>query len=175
LVAGINYPLDKPVIIAGQELKRLPVNIYNFDPSLAPAGKTVLTVILNSDYEYWKQLKQDPERYKAEKEQTADKVIALLDRRFPGLAAQVEMRDVATPVTWERYTGNWQGSGEGWLITKRTLLIRMSKTLPGLKNFYMAGQWVHPGGGVPTAAMSGRWVTQIICHQDKRPFVTTTP
>ncbi len=175
LATGINYPLDKPVTIGGQELKRLPVHIYNFDPSLAPAGKTVLKVMLNSDYEYWKQLKQDPERYKAEKEQTADKVIALLDRRFPGLAAQVEMCDVATPVTWEHHTGNWQGSGEGWLITKKTLLMRMSKTLPGLKNFYMAGQWVHPGGGVPTAAMSGRWVTQIICHQDKRPFVTTTP
>jgi len=175
LVAGINYPLDEPVTIAGQEWKRLGVHIYNFDPSLAPAGKTVLKVMLNSDYEYWKKLKQDPERYKAEKEQIADKVIALLDRRFPGLAAQVEMCDVATPMTWERYTGNWQGSYEGWLISTKTLRMRMSKTLPGLDSFYMVGQWVEPGGGLPPAAMSGRNVTQIICKQDRRPFVTTTP
>ena len=47
--------------------------------------------------------------------------------------------------------------------------------LPGLKNFYMAGMWVEPGGGVPTAAMSGCNVTQIICKQDKRPFITTLP
>ena len=74
------------------------------------------------------------------------------------------MRDVATPVTWERYTGNWQGSMEGWLMTRKTFPpFRMSKTLPGLKSFYMAGQWVEPGGGVPTAAMSGRNVIQIIC------------
>ncbi len=174
-VAGINYPLDEPVTIGGKERKRLGVYVYNFDPSLAPVGKTVLKVMFNSDYEYWKKLKQDPERYKAEKEHIADKVIALLDQRFPGLAAQVEICDVATPLTWERYTGNWQGSFEGWLISTKTLGMRMSKSLPGLKNFYMAGQWVQPGGGLPPAAMSGRNVTQIICKQDKRPFVTTTP
>ena len=47
------------------------------------------------------------------KEQVADQVIELLDRRYPGLADQVEMRDVATPVTFERFTGNWQGSWMG--------------------------------------------------------------
>jgi len=174
-VAGINYPLDEAVTIAGKEWKRLGVYIYNFDPSLVPVGKTVLKVMFNSDYEYWKKLKQEPERYKAEKEHIADQVIALLDRRYPGLAAQVEMHDVATPMTWERYTGNWRGSYEGWLFSTKNFGMRMSKTLPGLKNFYMVGQWVEPGGGLPPAAMSGRNVTQIICKQDKRPFVTTTP
>jgi phytoene dehydrogenase-like protein len=172
---GTDFPLDEPVTIGGQERKRLNVQMYNFDPSLAAAGKTVMRVYFASDYEYWKKLKQDPERYEAEKEQIADQVVAALDRRFPGLAAQVEMRDVATPVTFERYTGNWQGTFLGWLISTKTLRMRMSKTLPGLKNFYMAGQWVEPGGGVPTAAMSGRNVTQIICKQDKKKFVTSTP
>ncbi|NQS89171.1 NAD(P)/FAD-dependent oxidoreductase, partial [Patescibacteria group bacterium] len=172
---GINYLLDEPVTIDRKERKRLGVHIYNFDPSLAPAGKTVLKVMFTSDYEYWKKLKQDPERYKTEKEQIADKVIALLDRRFPGLAAQVEMRDVATPMTFERYTGNWQGSYEGWLISTKTFGMRMSKILPGLKNFYMVGQWVEPGGGLPPAVMSGRNVTQIICKKDKKPFTTTVP
>jgi len=174
-VSGISYSLDEPVTIAGKERKRLDVQIYNFDPSLAPAGKTVVRIMLDSDYEYWKKLKQDPERYKAEKEQIADKVIALLDRRFPGLAAQVEMRDVATPMTWERNTGNWRGSFEGWLVTTKTIGMQMSKTLPGLENFYMAGQWVEPVGGLPPAAMSGRNAIQIICEEDKKPFVTSIP
>jgi phytoene dehydrogenase-like protein len=135
----------------------------------------VLKVLLNSDYEYWKKLKQDPVRYKAEKEQIADQVIALLDQRFPGLANQVEMRDLATPMTWERYTGNWRASHEGWLMTTKNLNMQMGKTLPGLKNFYMAGQWVEPGGSLPYVAVSGRNVTQIICKRDKRQFVATTP
>ena len=132
--------------------------------------------MLTSDYAYWKNLKQDPGRYKAGKEKIADQVIALLDQRYPGLAGQVEMRDVATPITWERYTGNWRGSFEGWLITKKTLPpFHMSKTLPGLKDFYMAGQWVEPGGGVPTAAMSGRNVIQILCKRDRKSFLAQTP
>jgi phytoene dehydrogenase-like protein len=129
-----------------------------------------------SDYTYWENLKQDAERYRAEKDQIADQVIALLDRRYPGLANQVEMCDVATPTTWERYTGNWQGSMEGWLITRKTFPpFRMSKTLPGLKDFYMVGQWVEPGGGLPPAAMSGRNIIQILCKRDKKNFVTKTP
>jgi phytoene dehydrogenase-like protein len=174
-VTGIDYPLDKPITVGGQERKRLSVQIYNFDPTLAPKGKTVVRVWFTSDYEYWKKLKQNSERYRAEKEQIADQVIASLDRRFPGLAAQVEMRDVATPLTFERYTGNWQGSFEGWLISTKTLMMSMSKTLPGLKNFYMTGQWVEPGGSLPTAVMSARNVTQIICKQDKKTFKTSTP
>jgi phytoene dehydrogenase-like protein len=174
-VTGINFPLDEPTTIAGREWRRLSTHIYNFDPSLAPAGKTLLTVMIDSDYEYWKQLSKDTERYNAEKEQIADKVVAALDKRFPGLAAQVEMRDVATPMTFERYTGNWQGTYEGWLPTTKSASMRMSKTLPGLADFYMVGQWVQPGGGLPTGVMTGRHVTQIICKHDKKQFVTNTP
>ena len=174
-VTGTDYPLDEPITIGGRERKRMTVQLYNFDPKLAPEGKTVVKVMFTTDYEYWKKLKQDPKRYKAEKERIADQVVAALDRRYPGLADQVEMRDVATPMTYQRYTGNWQGSFLGWLISTKTLRMRMSKTLPGLKDFYMAGQWVEPGGSVPTALMSGRHVTQVICKKDKKAFVATKP
>ena len=82
---------------------------------------------------------------------------------------------MATPMTWVRYTGNWRGSYEGWLLTPKTFMTSMSKTLPGLDNFYMAGQWVNPGGGMPSAAMSGSHTIQIICKKDKKEFVTSTP
>ncbi len=173
---GIDFPLDEPVTIAGKELNRLWVSaIHNFDPTLAPKGKTTLRLWFPTDYDYWKSLHEDPKRYKAEKEKIADTVVSLLDKRFPGLAEQVEMRDVATPMTYERYTGNWRGSFEGWLPTVETFGISISKTLPGLSNFYMTGQWVEPGGSIPNVAVSGRNVIQIICKQDKRQFVTTTP
>jgi hypothetical protein len=37
----------------------------------------------------------------------------------------------------------------------------------------MAGHWVEPGGGLPTAMKSGRDVAQIICKKDKRKFTTS--
>jgi hypothetical protein len=38
----------------------------------------------------------------------------------------------------------------------------------------MVGQWVG-ASSLPFAATSGRHVTQIICHKDNKPFVTTVP
>jgi phytoene dehydrogenase-like protein len=167
---GLDFPLEEPVKIGEQERDRLCVQIYNFDATLAPAGKTFMRVYYATDYEYWKDLARDPTRYGAEKEKIAESVIASLDRRFPGLAPKVEMWDVSTPLTYERYTGNWQGTFLGWRITTKTLRLRMGKTLPHLENFYMAGQWLEPGGGVPTAALSGRDAVQLLCRQDRKPF-----
>jgi phytoene dehydrogenase-like protein len=175
LVSGINYSLEEPVTIAGRKLTRLGVHVYNYDPSSSPKGKTVLKVLLNSDYDYWKDLRQDTKRYREEKKKIADQVISLLEQRFPSLGDLVEMSDVATPMTWERYTGNWKASHEGWLMTTKNMNMRLSKTLPGLTNFYMAGQWVMPGGSLPYVAVSGRDVIQVICKRDKKSFVTTTP
>ena len=50
---------------------------------------------------------------------------------------------------------------------------QLSKTLPGLDNFYMAGQWVAPGGGVPPVLYSGRQVIQLVCHADGKKFAVT--
>lgn len=172
---SIVYMLDKPVTIAGEERKWLSVSHHCFDPTLAPQGKSVITILISSNYDYWKPLSEDRDRYESEKNQIANDVINQLDKRFPGLKEQIEVVDVATPITYKRYTDNWQGSFEGWLITTKTFGMFMSKTLPGLESFYMAGQWVEPGGGLPPAALSGRNIIQIICKQDKKQFVAQIP
>jgi len=99
----------------------------------------------------------------------------LLDKRFPGLAQNLEATDVATPATFVRYTGNWQGSYEGWLPTPRILGRWLPFVLPGLKEFYMAGHWVVPGGGLPSAVLSGRYVAQLICARNGRTFAASPP
>jgi phytoene dehydrogenase-like protein len=86
--------------------------------------------------------------------------------------------DVATPLSFERYTGNWHGSVSGWILspeTMRLLLRGIPKTLPGLEGLFMAGQWVEPGGMVPMAAVSGRNVIQMICSEDGRRFRALEP
>ena len=132
--------------------------------------------MLKSPYSYWQRI-YGRKLYDTEQLQVAEQVIEQVERVHPGVGAAVEVTDVATPLSFERYTGNWQGATCGFLLTKETmrmLLFGVDKTLPGLGNFYMAGQWVEPGGSVPTAAMSGRQVIQLICHADGRPFATST-
>jgi phytoene dehydrogenase-like protein len=167
---GTVIKLDKPIIVAGEQKHELECMIYNFDSSLSPDGKTVLTVMIETRYEYWKELGKDQARYEAEKEVIVDEVISCLDKRFPGFATQVEMVDVATPNTFERYTGNWQASFEGWLPTPDVMSKAIPKTLPGLHNFYMAGQWVQPGGGLPCGITTGRDVVSRMCKQDGIKF-----
>jgi phytoene dehydrogenase-like protein len=173
---AVLIPLGEPINVGGEARRWLRLNHYCYDPTMAPQNKSVLTIpFLNNNYAYWKKLYEDRERYKAEKQGLADAVIDRLEKRYPGIRGQVEVVDVATPVTYERYTGNWQGSYMGWATTTETMGKSMNRTLPGLGNFYMAGQWVFFGGGVPGAVTSGRHVMQIICRQDNRPFVTTVP
>ncbi len=172
-ISGIDFPLDEPITLGDKTYTRLHFHAYNYDPCYAPEGKTMAIVMLPASYEYWKNLEDtDTELYQAKKTEAGERVMAALDKHFPGISADVEMCDVATPVTFERYTGNWKGCFEGWLPTPKTATMRMSKTLPGLENFYMVGQWVQPGGGLPSGVMTAREVMQVICKKDKREFRT---
>jgi phytoene dehydrogenase-like protein len=170
--AGTIYPLDKPVTIGGKEFGTLRPMIYNYDQRLAPLGKTLLRLLIPTTYEYWDALRKTPDDYKAEKEKIAGTIIKLLDKRYPGLASQVEMKDVATPLTFERYTGNWKAGMMGWGLSAKTASQAIPKTLPGLRNFHMAGQWVETFAGVPGSAVSGRNVIQLLCRRDKKNFVS---
>lgn len=175
-VSGMSFALRQPAEIAEAVRERLPVHIFNQDPTLAPEGKTSLVVMMPSKYEYWHELAQDKVAYQEKKDQVARTIVTLLEQRFPGISQQVEMVDVATPLTFERYTGNWKGSFEGWLITPEnsfTVMRPMRQTLPGLQNFYMTGQWVVPGGGLPTGVVSSRGLLQMLCKEDKKKFQTT--
>ena len=81
------------------------------------------------------------------------------------------MADVATPLTFWRNARAWRGAYEGWMPSTDNFMQHVPKTLPGLDRLYMAGQWVEPGGGVPTALMSGRQLVQILCSEAGKPFV----
>jgi phytoene dehydrogenase-like protein len=173
----LNLPLVRPLRVDDRTpLDRLQVETFGSDSALCPEGTTVMTVRFPANFEFWTGLRgRDPQLYQAEKQSVLREVIAVLDKRFPGLAQQVEHSDVATPATFVRYTGNWRGSYEGWLPTPRVLGLRIPNTLPGLKNFFMAGHWVLAGGGLPLAALSGRYAAQMICAQNGKAFVVSEP
>lgn len=169
----IIFEIEKPISIAGEEHKWLCVLHHSFDPTMAPAGKSAVEVWFATKYDCWQELSKDRARYEAEKKRIADATIAELDKRWPGFASQVEVVDVPTPATYYRYTGNWQGSPDGWYITAQNMRRNPLRVLPGLANFQMVGQWTAPFTGTVIAALSGRQAIQLLCRQDKRRFMTT--
>ncbi len=158
----------EPLDTGGRRVDSLYLRICNDDPSYAPPGHTVLQAMLPTDYDWWA---TRGTQYQLEKDRLVERLTGVLSSCFAGFADQVRLCDVATPLTYWRSTRSWRGAFEGWMPKDASLFARVEKTLSGLRGMYMAGQWVEPGGGVPTTVLSGRHVVQLICADDGRPFV----
>jgi phytoene dehydrogenase-like protein len=143
---------------------------YYFDPTMAPGEKSVIVIRYESPWELWKDI--DSNKYKIEKEQIEKDARAVLEKRYPGISDYIEVCDVATPLTDVNYTGVWKGSYEGFMPSSKNLMNNINASIPGLKNFYMAGQWLFPGGGLPPAGQSGKWAVQYICRDEHKVFRT---
>lgn len=170
-IIGMNIPLKNPMKVGNITHTRASFQIYNFDPTLAPQGKTLITSILDTDYEFWKNLySQGEDAYRNERAKICHELLASLELEFPDISNQVDFMDTATPITYENWTGNHKGSYEGWLPTPEALKIKLPTHFQNLKYFYMAGHWVMPGGGMPPAAFTGRNCIQLICKEEKIHF-----
>jgi len=165
--------LDAPLNVdPGTDLTQLSFRFFHFDPTFAPAGSTAVTCFLPTrNVDFWLGLQQrDLARYQAEKHRVAEAVIEVLEKRVPGFRQAIQVVDVSTPATVIRTTGNWKGSMEGWLLTPATGFRPLRRSLPGLQRFLMVGQWVMPGGGLPSGLMTARSALQTVCKRDHVRF-----
>lgn len=173
LPAHLLFPIKGTLIIDPDTIiDELSVRIHHFDPLLAPKGKTLVSIpIKTSNFGYWRTLQQtDPEKYQSEKDRVAQAVVQALEERFGNFSEYVEMIDVATPSTIIDLTNNWKGSFEGWIQDPKTGLKSLPHTLPKLHGFYMCGQWIAVGGGLPGVLLSARDVAQLVCDREGLEF-----
>jgi len=170
----IQYKTEKPVKVGNREFDWITIMSHCFDKSTAPEGKSAIEVWYGADYDYWKELSRDKEKYKAEKERIARMTADTLEVRWPGFKAAIEMTDVPTPVTYERYTGNWRGSPDGWYLTESNFKDQeMKMKVRGLKNLYTVSQWGAPYTGTVSTSLGGRQLIQILCRKNGMKFKTT--
>ncbi|MFC9619287.1 phytoene desaturase family protein [Streptomyces sp. NPDC056930] len=167
-------------------------------PELSPRGTSIAYVTYFCDIAPWRALDEGPEQatrtrggqelhtlpvrhgrgYYAAKRQARDVLVAFLERRHPGIADAIAVRDVSSPLTQVRYTGNYDGTVLGWQPfvesgeTLETLIKKHGPGLPGLRNFYQSGVWATTGGLIRAAA-AGRHVMQFICRDDGRTFTAS--
>ena len=169
--------LAEPATIAGHSYESIELQTYGFDKGMAPAGKGIIKVELPASYKYWKGLHDDDrEEYERQKQKAAEQVIGILGNRFPGIEHQVEVVDVTTLATWERYMGGTQG----WFnLPNRTFDFSLKEdpsdkkfktTLPGLSNFYFVGVWATMMGSLFHNAHSGKAIIRRICKKEGKAF-----
>jgi len=130
------------------------------DPNFSPPGTSVIVLVSLSDAELW--YKVPPARYVETKNRFADMIINKAEKYVPGLREHAEVVEVATPITFMRFTGNPGGSYLGFTYsTKDNPLTRMPQEGP-FKGLYFTGAWTQPGGGYETTILSGAMVAQKI-------------
>ncbi|MBQ3841984.1 MAG: NAD(P)/FAD-dependent oxidoreductase [Ruminiclostridium sp.] len=158
-----------PINIGKRSFERVYVKNYGYDKSFAPEGKTVIQTNImqtDEDYLYWKSLSGD--EYKAKKQELAAEVTARVLKEFPELEGKLTMLDCWTPLTYERYCHAYHGGYMAFTTTPTTKKLKCNGTVKGLKNLYIAGQWIMSPGGLPVAAASGKFAVQRILKKEKR-------
>ncbi len=155
--------LDQPLKYGnGMQTNAIFLRITNFSKVFAPPGKSVLQVEFESEWEYWDKLRNsNRQEYMKQKQELASAALVKLEKHYPGITQQVEMTDVATPATTQRFTMNKNGSWGGFEMTAGGLRDDRERVLPGLRNFYMAGQWALSGGVTP-CLFSGKHAVDLI-------------
>lgn len=134
------------------------------DPSQAREGMATVQIMTLFPYNYMGYWRREPDgtrgkEYTELKEALADKLISSAEEIIPELSKHIVCKDIATPLTFERYTLNSEGASHGWFPVPGAK-PRSQKTL--FKNLYQAGHWTFPGAGVLTVALSGRNAAKLV-------------
>lgn len=149
------------------------IKTYAYEKSFAPQGHCVIEVSIKmqgSEYRYWDNLRKDKEAYNQKKKEIAAQVQKKTETCLPQLKGKLTLLDVATPVTFKRYTDAYNGAWMGFVITPRSKQLQHKGTVKGISNLLFAGQWTQSAGGLPVAAVSGKFAIQRICKKEKLPI-----
>ncbi len=160
--------LPQPLRASGHIYKTLVVNNYADVKSYAPEGCSVVTCLLHGPtYAWWKAAKEDG-TYATRKQEIMEAFLDALGEMIPDIRGKVEVTDMATPLTYERYCSTFEGSYMSDWPPFQPLYHAPYKYKEGL---YFTGQRTAYSGGLPPAAQSGRITAQYVCKDLDTEFV----
>ncbi len=169
----LRFPVKKPLIINGEKIDRLQLTSYAYEPDFAPPGHTLLGISINqfnSDYDAWDELYKDREAYQQEKERIGQDILQAVADRFPEMAGQLKVLDVASPKSFERYCNSYRGGIVAFAPTIKSKALDHSGRVPGLRNIQLSGQWLQGTGGLPPALITGKASVMRICKKERKQF-----
>ncbi len=161
----------KPFAVAKKSEDCIKIRDYSYDNSFIKDGRVLLNVLIHQDdrdYYYWEKLHQNYSDYNAEKMKIASIVKNRIEEHFNLLKDDLEIIDVATPMTYKRYVNAYRGAYMPFSFTSdgRQLLHRCK--VKGVHNLILAGQWIIMPGGLPIALMSGKFAIQLISKKEHK-------
>ncbi|NPD90358.1 MAG: NAD(P)/FAD-dependent oxidoreductase [Asgard group archaeon] len=145
-------------------LIRIPQNI---DPSLRNDKGSSVILLSMAPYNYKEKWGNDKEgkrnsQYHEIKEAFADKLIKLAEKVIPNLTQRIKVKEIATPLTYERYIQTTEGSWYGPQTDQKLPSFKSP-----LKRLFFAGGNVD-GAGVPPSFFSGIKTAKYITRKIKK-------
>lgn len=116
------------------------------DPSVSPEGTSVITAGTLKYGEPWEKL--PPEQYYEMKYEAGRRIVARLEKMYPGFTEHIEEMEIATPLTHMRYLGHPGGAIYGY---EQDLMqsVFFFPTESKIENLEFASGWVNACGFGP--------------------------
>jgi phytoene dehydrogenase-like protein len=140
------------------------IAIYsNLDDTVAPEGKSVVTINMLSGYNYWNGGSRG--EYQDKKEKVAETIIKRASKIIPEISSSIEKKIVSTPITFKRYTNNSRGAIYGCVRTADCMEPRLND-IKEIKNLYFASAWARQGSGVEKVVRSAEEAARRILRKE---------
>ncbi len=135
-------------------------NNTSVNPDDTPPGRSIIEIAIFADGKRWFGFTE--EEYKKKKAEVTELLIDRFSEIIPDLRDRIEVIEVGTPRTMERYSGNPYGAVYGYASTPTGHSIfrpRPDTPVPGL---YLASAWTFPGPGFGGTLAGGANTARII-------------
>ena len=131
------------------------------DREMVPDGKHVLDLIyMPAPYHYFKRATK--EEYENLKEDISERMIRAAENLIPDLGKHVLVKDVSTPLTYERYTGATEG---GWYdidCSPQQAILGRIRNKTSINGLYLTGAKTNPGSGMFGSIQAGLFTADSI-------------
>lgn len=149
--------------------EKVSLGIYSpslHDPRLAPAGKSSLMIQAVAPFRWMGSWGGgDRPKYRELKEKVKQTMITKASALIPGLAGRIIFSDLATPLTYERYTGNTDGATSAWSWNPNNKFYKNAWSVTvdtPVRNLLIGSCWACQIGGVPGAVGAASKCAKII-------------
>jgi phytoene desaturase len=124
------------------------------DPSLAPAGEHLVIYTSMMPYDIGEPWDEAKGRYQ-------ELIMDEIERMLPGYRDAVTFAELATPETFERWTGAHRGAIYGWENSPAQCTPKRLPRMTSVAGLLLSGHWTEPGSGALRAIASGMQAAQM--------------
>jgi len=144
--------------------------IMSIDDQTLCAADEHTVVAIGPTFEKWDGLDEDA--YMQLKDKERERLVGVLEKRFPGFTEAVRYAEIATPRTIERYTLKNGGAVAGPKQMLGQHMFRRLHTRSEWDNLFCCGESTVMGTGTPTVTTSGLSAANAVLKKlGKEPFV----